>query len=190
MDTSALAVTTKISTGLTWVRFEDTSVEIQHLLNNFIFSTAGRPRVMLETASIAGGAVAALFLSLVVGFVVYVRWHQNNKQESQEPDDLQQVQNGHSNGHHNAAVDAVDGVASEDVALCCCQQSQMQSSQLSSNVTNTTNGDSSDLQHPQQQQFQAKPHVHHQYHPPPPPKRPFGPHHYYPLTMEQALMKR
>lgn len=141
---------------------------------------------MLETASIAGGAVAALFLSLVVGFFVYVRWHQKNKQEIQEPDDLQQVQNGHSNG----AVDAVDGATSENAAECWCQQPQMHISQLSSNLTNTTNGDNSDLQQPQQQQFQARPHVHHHYHPPPRPKRPFGPHHYYPLTMAEVLLKR
>jgi uncharacterized protein HemX len=139
---------------------------------------------MLETASIAGGAVAALFLSLVVGFFVYVRWHQNQKREEQDEDDFQHPQNGHSNGHHNEAADVVDGTS------CSCQQSQVYFSQLSSNVTNTTNGDS-ELQHPQQQQFIAVPHVHHhhQQHRSPP-KRPFGPHHYHPVSMSDVLMKR
>ncbi|KAG5672437.1 hypothetical protein PVAND_002565 [Polypedilum vanderplanki] len=40
---------------------------------------ASRPRVMLEKASIAGGAVAAIFLTFVVAFFAYVRWHQNKK---------------------------------------------------------------------------------------------------------------
>jgi hypothetical protein len=119
---------------------------------------------MLETASIAGGAVAALFLSFVVAFVVYVRWHQNKKRELQ--DDIVTT-----NGHQNAAADVVDGP-------CYCQQSQVHFSQLSS----PTNGD--DLQHPQQQQFHAVPHHH------PPPKRPFGPHHYHPVSMAEVLMKR
>ncbi|CAO1438618.1 unnamed protein product [Diamesa tonsa] len=45
---------------------------------------SSRPRVMLETASIAGGAVAALFLAFVVGFFVYVRWHQGKKRDLQD----------------------------------------------------------------------------------------------------------
>jgi uncharacterized protein HemX len=136
---------------------------------------------MLETASIAGGAVAALFLSLVVGFFVYVRWHQNQKRDQQDEEDFQHPQNGHSNGHHNEGADQVDGTS------CSCQQSQVYFSQLSSNLTNTTNGDSSELQHPQQ--FQAVPHVHHHHHQPPP-KRPFGPHHYQPISMGDLLLKR
>jgi hypothetical protein len=135
---------------------------------------------MLETASIAGGAVAALFLSLVVGFLVYVRWHQQKKQELVDENGLQ---NGYTNGHHNAAADVVDGPSGQ---ACCCQQSQMyfSNNQLSSNVTNATNGDG-DLQHPQQQQFQAMPHVH-----PPHKKRPFGPHHYRPVSMAEVILKR
>lgn len=135
----------------------------------FQFFTAGRPRVMLETASIAGGAVAALFLSLIVGFVVYVRWHQNQKRELQ--DDVVPT-----NGHLNTAADVVDGAESP----CYCQQSQVHFSPLSSNLTNID-----DLQHPQQQQFQAVAHHHH-----PPPKRPFGPHHYRPVSMAEVLLKR
>lgn len=139
---------------------------------------------MLETASIAGGAVAALFLMLVVGFFAYVRWHQGKKQDQQEEDALQQPQ---TNGHTNTAADMVDGPSD---GACCCHQSQVYyNSQLSSNVTNATNGDSSELQHPQQQQFHAVPHVHqHQHHPPA--KRPFGPHHYRPISMSDVLLKR
>lgn len=38
-----------------------------------MFSTAARSRVMLETASIAGGAVAAMLLACIVGFFVYLK---------------------------------------------------------------------------------------------------------------------
>lgn len=145
---------------------------------------------MLETASIAGGAVAILFLTLVVGFFVYVRWHQSKKRELQDEEDFQQPQNGQSNGHHNAAADVVDGLAGGPSSFSC-QQSQIHySSQLSSNLTNTTNGDNSELQHPQQQQFQAMSLVHHQRQHHPPPKRPFGPHHYAPVSMSDVLLKR
>lgn len=150
----------------------------------FLFSnsTAGRPRVMLETASIAGGAVAALFLSFVVGFFVYVRWHQNQKRDMQEDSTLPH-QNGETNGHHNAAADVVDG-ANNGETSCCCQQSQILYSSQLSRLTNTTNGDG--LQHPQQQQFLAVPHVHRHT----PPKRPFGPHHDHPVSMSEVLLKR
>lgn len=144
---------------------------------------------MLETASIAGGAVAALFLTLVVGSFIYVRWHQSKKRDLTEDDEFQQPQNGHSNGNHNMAADVVDAPSNGEASECYCQQSQVQFSQLSSNYSNTTNGDNSDLEHPQQQQFQAVPHVHHAHHHPPP-KRPFGPHHYYPLSMSDVLLKR
>lgn len=145
---------------------------------------------MLETASIAGGAVAALFLSLVVGSFVYVRWHQNRKRDLTEEGRVGAATNGHSNGHHNEAADVVDGPSSDGTS-CYCLQSQVNFSQLSSNLTNTTNGDSNELQHPQQQQFQAMPHVHHHiHHHRPPPKRPFGPHHYQQISMSDVLLKR
>ena len=137
---------------------------------------------MLETASIAGGAFAAIFLAMVVGFFVYVRWHQSKKRDLNEEDALQSPQNGQTNGHHNAAADVVDGV----IELCNCQQSQIQfSSQLRSN---TTNGDGGDLQHPQQNQFHVVPHHHHHQHMPP--KRPFGPHHYHPVSMGEIIDRR
>lgn len=141
---------------------------------------------MLETASIAGGAVAILFLFLVIGFFVYVRWHQSKKQELQDEEDFQQPQNGHTNGHHNTAADVVDGSAG---GPSICQQSQIHyNSQLSSNLANRTNGDNSELQHPQQ--FQAMSLVHHERQHHPPPKRPFGPHHYGPVSMSDVLLKR
>jgi hypothetical protein len=145
---------------------------------------ASRPRVMLEKASIAGGAVAALFLSFVVAFFAYVKWHQSKKRESLENGNLQQ--NGHhSNGHHNAAADVVDGQQA-----CCCQQAQVHfSSQLASSSVSNGNGDSSELQHPQQHQFQAAAAVahHHHHHL----LRPFGPHHdYQKISMSDALLKR
>ena len=150
--------------------------------------TAGRPRVMLETASIAGGAVAILFLTLVVGFFAYVRWHQSKKREFQDEEDFQQHQNGQTNGHHNAAADVVDGSAG---GPSICQQSQLlYNSQLSSNLTNATNGDNSELQHPQQQQFQAMSLVHHERQHHPPKKRPFGPHHYAHVSMSDVLLKK
>lgn len=43
------------------------------------FILATRPRVMLETASIASGATLALFLVLILCLVLYVRWHQQQK---------------------------------------------------------------------------------------------------------------
>ncbi|KAG5672438.1 hypothetical protein PVAND_002566 [Polypedilum vanderplanki] len=132
---------------------------------------ASRPRVMLEKASIAGGAVAAIFLTFVVAFFAYVRWHQNKKRESLESGDLQQQNGHHSNGHHNIAADVVDG-----------SQQLQYSSQLAS--SSLRNGDNIELQHPQQQQFIAVHHHHHQL-------RPFGPHHdEYTISMSDALLKR
>lgn len=140
---------------------------------------------MLKTASIAGGAAAAVFLSCVVGFFIYVRWHQKKKREGLQEniDDATTIQ---ENGHQNDGVDTVDGHAS--ASTCYCQQSQVYFSQLSSNLDNQTSSDNSGLQHPQQQQFNALPHLHHSNYPP---KRPFGPHHYHPLpSMSDVLLKR
>lgn len=64
----------------------------------FCLQTATRPRVMLETASIASGATLALFLVLILCLVFYVRWHQAHKK-----DRLAREENG--NG-----VDTVDGL--------------------------------------------------------------------------------
>jgi len=150
--------------------------ELPFTLHTF---TASRPRVMLETASIAGGAVAALFLAAIVGFCKYVRTHQDKKRADQESVE--------ANGHHNGGVDTVDGPAAM-TAVCCCQQSQQvvhSSSQLSSNLGNEENGDGS-LQHPQ---FCAAPHLHRPL-PASPTMRPFGPHHYQPISMSDVLMKR
>jgi hypothetical protein len=139
---------------------------------------------MLETASIAGGAVAFIFVTFVVSFFGYVRWHQRKKRELFE--------NGTLNGHHNAAADVVDGQQSF-ATPCCCQQTQFQfSSQLGS--SNVRNGDNTELpQHPQQQQFQAQAmshmHTQHQHHHPP--LRPFGPHHdYNKISMSDVILKR
>lgn len=141
----------------------------------FVTFTAGRPRVMLETASIAGGAVVLLFLSCVVSLFGYVRWHQKKKNEL--------LENGTLNGHHNPAADVVDGQLTVE-HQCCCHQSQvLYNSQLSS--SSVRNGESTELPHPQQHQFQA---VHHHHHPP---LRPFGPHHdYQKLTMSDVILKR
>lgn len=158
---------------------------------NFSFPSmprsAGRPRVMLETASVAGGAVAALFLSSIVGIFVYVRWHQRHKLEGVEAEgSLQNTsQNGQSNGHTNAGADVVDGPSRNGLTPCYCEQSSLRySNQIISQVpTSASNGECSshtELQHPQQQLFQAVPHYHR-------PMRPFGPHHYQPLTMEHAI---
>lgn len=137
-------------------------------------NTAGRPRVLLETASVAGGAVGLLFISLVVGFFVYVQKHRQKKQE--------ELQNGHqTNGHQNYGADVTDGTLS-----CSCQQSQIQFSQLSYN--RSLNGDHEELQHPQHQQFSAQSYVQCPLHKP---KRPFGPHHdYRPISMEEVILKR
>lgn len=132
---------------------------------------------MLETASIAGGAVALLFVTFIVSFFGYVRWHQRKKQEL--------LENGTLNGHHNQAADVVDGQVSTETP-CCCQQSQIQySSQLSSDVSN---GENTELPHPQQHQFQAIQHVHTHHHQP---LRPFGPHYdYQKISMSDAILKR
>lgn len=139
---------------------------------------------MLETASIAGGAVVAIFLALVVASFAYVKWHQNKKRELLEIENPQHhPQNGHAtNGHYNAGADVVDG-------RCNCQQSQLAvaySSQVESS-SNLRNGDNNELQHPQQQQFRAvhEEHVHRI------PMRPFGPHHdYQKISMSDAIMHR
>lgn len=145
-------------------------------ISSKIFSdtfTAGRPRVMLETASIAGGAVALLFVTFIVSFFGYVRYHQRKKREL--------LENGTLNGHHNQAADVVDGQVST-ATPCCCQQSQIQySSQLGSEVRN---GDNTELPHPHQQHV-LEPTHHHQ------PLRPFGPHHdYQRISMSDVLLKR
>lgn len=139
--------------------------------------------MMLETASIAGGAVATVFVALIVGFVVYVKWHQNIKRKTQESEeDPSPPQNGHSNGQYNSAADVVDGPSR--AVLYIRQEAQVNSSsQLSRNISNPTNGDSSE-QRPFQQHLQAVPQVFHT------PLRPFGPHHYRPLSMGDVLLKR
>lgn len=144
---------------------------------------------MLETASVAGGAVAALFLSSIVGLFVYVRWHRRQKLEGEEAESsLPNSQNGHSNGHTNAGADTVDGPSCNGLTPCYCEQSSLSySNQIVSQVpTSASNGESSshtELQHPQQQQFRAVPHYHR-------PMRPFGPHHYQPLAMGLAIEQR
>lgn len=138
---------------------------------------------MLETASIGGGAVAAVFVALVVGFLVYVKWHQKNKSKAQDSEES--PQNGYSNGHFNAASDAVDGPSR--VVMYIDQEAQVNSSsQISRNVSNVTNGDSSEVQRPLQQ-LQAVPQVHQAR---PPVRRPFGPHHDHPIKMSDCLLKR
>lgn len=62
-----------------------------------LFSTATRPRVMIETASIASGATLAFILMIILGIVMYVRWHQQQKKDRLEQD----ISNG---------VDTVDGL--------------------------------------------------------------------------------
>lgn len=67
---------------------------------------ASRPRVMLETASIASGATLALVLVLILCIVFYVRWHQQQKK-----DRLAMAQHGEENGN-DGGVDTVDGLHS------------------------------------------------------------------------------
>lgn len=52
---------------------------------------------MIETASIASGATLAFILMIILGIVMYVRWHQQQKKERLEQD----ISNG---------VDTVDGL--------------------------------------------------------------------------------
>lgn len=139
------------------------------------FYLVGRPRVMLETASIAGGAIAALFLSFVVGFFVYVRWHQSKKREIHDQESYEQPRNGHT----NTAADVVDGVS--DVGCCLELQSEEHNfnSQQERNQVNRTNNVDRELQHNQQQQLQSTVNV----------PRPFGQHHYHPLSMSEVLLK-
>lgn len=160
---------------------------------------------MLETASIAGGAVSALFLALVIGFFAYVKWHQGKKREQLEEQYSTQSQTQQMNGEHqqvngegtsqgyvNASADVVDGVNGD---RCLCQNVQI--SNLSSNpVSNQTNGDNRNMKHPQASQFTVTQHVHHshshshQQPPLQPPMRPFGPHHYCSISMSDAILKR
>jgi hypothetical protein len=133
---------------------------------------------MLETASIAGGAVAALFLTFVVAFFAYVKWHQNKKREFYETEHPQ-------NGHYNTAADVVDGTQPSSSSARYCQQSQVYYGSQLASCSGVKNGDKNGetLQHPQQHQFQT---VQHQV-----PMRPFGPHHdYQKITMSDVLAKR
>ena len=116
---------------------------------------------MLETASIAGGAVAALFLVLVLGFFAYVRWHQDKKREHL---DEAQTDNPAYNG------DTVDG-ADE----CSCRQNQP--FQTFSNISSTESG-----------RIQSTNGV--QVHLVPKPKlRAFGPHHDHYISMDSVYVR-
>lgn len=56
-----------------------------------------RPRVMLETASIASGATLALIFVLILCLILYVRWHQRQKLER-------------LNAENGVGIDTVDGL--------------------------------------------------------------------------------
>jgi hypothetical protein len=116
-----------------------------------------------------------------VAFFVYVQKHRQNKLDKQQQEE--ELQNGHqTNGHQNFGADVTDGPLP-----CFCQQSQIQFSQLRSN-NRSLNGDNDELQHPQHAEFNVLTNnvqcPHHK------PKRPFGPHHYHPLSMAEAIQKR
>lgn len=82
MVTSALDVTTKISMDLIWVSSSDNIKPRQvDLCEISSFRLAGRSRVMLETASIAGGAVIAMLLFFIIGFFVYLKKHTKKNEE-------------------------------------------------------------------------------------------------------------
>lgn len=136
---------------------------------------------MLTTASIAGGAVVAVFLACVVASFAYVQWHRNKKRESLENGDVQHPQNGHTvNGHYNDAADVVDGSRG-------CQPTQVVYLSQPESSSHVRNGDNSELQHPQLQQFRVIHHenVHRV------PLRPFGPHHdYQKISMGDAILHR
>lgn len=137
---------------------------------------------MLETASIASGAVGILFLIIVVVFFVHV---QRNRQIDEN---IEEIQNGHqTNGHQNYGADVTDGPAP-----CLCQQSQIQISQLRSERSSRqlpTNGNGNEYQQPQHDELQALAYtcecpIHSK------PKRPFGLHNHRPLSMEDAILRR
>lgn len=110
---------------------------------------------------------------------MYVQKHRQNKLDKQQEEELQ---NGHqTNGHQNYGADVTDGPLP-----CFCQQSQIQFSQLRSN-NRSLNGDNDELQHPQHAEFNVLTNVQCPHHKP---KRPFGPHHYHPLSMAEAILKR
>lgn len=117
---------------------------------------------MLETASIAGGAVAALFLVLVLGFCAYVRWHQDKKREQLN----EQSQSPGLNG------DTVDGPE-----LCNCQQNQVFNTY--SNLSSAESGTARNGEHTNGV------HVHLV-----PKKRPFGPHHDKFISMDAVYVHR
>lgn len=133
---------------------------------------------MLETASIAGGTVGLVFLVCVVGFFVYVQKHRHDPLP-------EEATNGHqTNGHQNFGADVTDGPAP-----CLCQQSQIQISQLSSARSfqqHATNGDREERH--RNDEFQALAYTECPQHSKP--KRPFGPHHDHPFSMEQAILNR
>jgi hypothetical protein len=82
MDTLDQGAIIKISTDHIWVSFNDKNlIDYQETNFGIFFSTAGRSRVMLETASIAGGAVAFLLFVFVIGFFVYLKKHGSKKRE-------------------------------------------------------------------------------------------------------------
>lgn len=120
---------------------------------------------MLETASIAGGAVAALFLVLVLGFFAYVRWHQDKKRE--QLDEAQSQCPGFIG-------DAVDGPE-----VCSCPQ-QVQTFNTYSNLSSTESGTVRNGDHPTNGV-----HVHLV-----PKLRPFGPHHDKFISMDAVYVHR
>lgn len=164
---------------------------------------------MLETASIAGGAVAALFLALVLGFFAYVRWHQTKKREQLEElyhNTIQQQSMPYTNGSHEGyvngagaselddSVDFVDGSSNGD--RICYSQEQQQFSNLTSSNSNNNQIKSSYSQQQQIRMVQHQPleqsaRVHQSFNARPtnPAKRPFGPHHCHSITMGDAIMR-
>lgn len=164
---------------------------------------------MLETASIAGGAVAALFLALVLGFFAYVRWHQTKKREQLEElyhNTIQQQSMPYTNGHEgyvngagaselDDSVDIVDGSSNGD--RICYSQEQQQFSNLTSSNSNNNQIKSSYSQQQQQirmvhhQPLQQAARIHQSFNARPtnPAKRPFGPHHCHSITMGDAIMR-
>lgn len=141
---------------------------------------AGRPRIMLETASVAGGAVGVIFLICVVSCFVYVQKHRHDPL-------LEEASNGHqTNGHQNYGADVTDGPTTP---CLCQQQSQIQISQLSSARSfqqHATNGDRDE--HHRRDELQALAYTECPQHSKP--KRPFGPHHDRPMSMADAILKR
>lgn len=132
-----------------------------------LFQTATRPRVMLETASIASGAVVALLLGIIFLIVCCLRRQRKLKELEQNGDGMCDV----NGGSTATGIDTVDGFRTYAATTAMISQQQPASLHPSQyypggdNDRRTTRGALAQK------------------------KRPFGSHHHHTIPMSEALKR-